>query len=79
MWWIVTLLLIVVIIYYVSMYNKDVKEGYNNLFYYDFSNSPLQWRDRCQLQGLIDEYDNPSSNFCYTGYYVPGNLNFSIY
>ncbi len=80
------LLIFIIILVLLSYFPKKVIEGYyqndynpNTTYYYNFSLSDKLLKDRCQLTGLIEDYESPNPDLCYFGYYVPSTLNFKFY
>ena len=76
------LLIFIIILVLLSYFPKKSIENFynpNTTYYYNFSLSDKLLKDRCQLQGLIEDYENPNQDTCYFGYYVPSTLNFKFY
>lgn len=54
----------------------NTKEGFNNLWDYDYSLSHLNWVSSCD-NGLINEYND--NTICYNNIQIPFLLNYGFY
>ncbi len=79
--------IIIILLVFLSK-NKNIENFKNSLcnypctinrYYYDYSLSDVKFNDKCKLKGLIDEYDNPSYDICYEGFYIPSIFNVAFY
>ena len=46
---------------------------------YEYALSNVIPKDHCPIQGTIEQIDNPSSESCYRGYYIPYIYDFGDY
>ena len=80
---VVTFLVLALISHFVKQYGYENYVNYKKQpflpFVYDFALSEHRYRDKCKLQGLIDEYENPSLKTCFCNYYIPNNINRAEY
>lgn len=50
-----------------------------NVWDYEFPLSNIVYKDKCPIQGTIEQIDNPSMDSCYRGYYIPYIFNVGTY
>lgn len=75
MYQIITFILLVLFVFCFTLKNKENFKVWG----YEFPLSIYQVKDKCQLTGLIDEFDNPVGDMCFYGYYIPYIYNFGTY
>lgn len=68
-------IIILIIILYTLCYDTE----HFNVWDYEFPLSNIIVKDKCPIQGTIEDINNPSNDSCYRGYYIPYLFNVGTY
>lgn len=74
-----TLSIPLILILLLVLYSKSSNIEKFNIWDYEFSLSNLLVKDKCPIQGTIEDINNPSNDSCYRGYYIPSLFNVGTY
>lgn len=72
MYKIILFLFILFILFFTTMKKEEFR-----LWDYEYPLNRWSYRDKCPIQGTIDEYNNPIR--CFEGYYIPSIFNVATY
>jgi len=76
---IIIFMLFLVIMYFLSKNLYENFEIKRQIFDYQFPMNRAIFKDTCQLQGTIEQIDNPNIDSCYITNYIPYLFNVGDY